>query len=122
MKFSEEIDNATYRITGYDEGWIRVNEQRLNKSFLLTPQNLNTAWSAVSLKALTVEQLEELLVLDAEVILIGSSSKTGLPPPTIYKRLVQHGVGFEIMRMDAACRTYNVLLTEGRRVAAAFFL
>ncbi len=122
MKFSEELTNATYRITGYGEGWVRVNDQQLDKNFLLTPNYLKVEWSATSLKTLTLEQLEELLVLEAEVIIIGSGSKQELPPAVIYKHLVKHGVGFEIMRTDAACRTYNVLLSEARRVAAAFFL
>ncbi len=69
-----------------------------------------------------VQHLEPLFAIGAEVILIGTGTTQHFPQPEIWKALVQHGIGFEIMTTDAACRTYNVLLSEARRVVAAFLL
>ena len=122
MKFSEQIDNARYRITGYGQGWVRVNENRIEQSFIMAPQTLILNWPVLSLKDLQPDCLEQVLAIPAEVIIIGSGQRQQLPSPAIWKKLVQHGVGFEIMTTDAACRTYNVLLSEARPVVGAFFL
>lgn len=122
MKFTEELNTAHYRITGYGDSWVAVNQRTLNRSFLLGSQTLITDWQPDSLQALQAWHLEPLFAIGAEVILIGTGKNQALPSPDIWKALVQQGVGFEVMTTAAACRTYNVLLTEARRVAAAFFL
>lgn len=122
MKFNEDTGDAYYRITGYGESWIKVNQETLTSSFLLGPQTLNVNWRPNGMEDLTPDDLTPLFAIGAEVIIIGTGSKQVLPSATIWKTLVQHGVGFEIMTTDAACRTYNVLLSETRRAAAAFFL
>ncbi|MBU0653710.1 MAG: Mth938-like domain-containing protein [Gammaproteobacteria bacterium] len=121
MKFSEDMGDAYYRITGYGENWVKVNQETLSKSFLLGPQTLIRDWRPTRMEELTPEDLAPLFAIGAEVIIIGTGTKQVLPPAAIWKALVQNGVGFEIMSTDAACRTYNVLLSEARRVAAAFF-
>lgn len=122
MKFSEDIGNALYRITGYGEGWVKVNQEMLQHSFLLGPQTLNRDWEPKSLQELEPRHLDPLFELGAEVIIIGSDPAQNMPSPAVWRALVQNGVGFEIMGNDAACRTYNILLSETRRVAAAFLL
>ena len=122
MKFSEELNSAYYRITGYDDAWVAVNQSTLNRSFLIGSQTLITDWQPQSIQALQPAHLEPLFAIGAEVILIGTGKNQQFPSPDIWKALVQHGVGFEVMTTAAACRTYNVLLSEARRVAAAFFL
>ncbi|WML90529.1 Mth938-like domain-containing protein [Thiothrix lacustris] len=122
MKFSEDMGGASYRITGYGEGWVRVNQDKLTNSFLIGPQALISDWQPQSIQTLQPEHLQALFDIGAEVILIGTGENQHFPTPEIWKALVQHGVGFEVMTTAAACRTYNVLLSEARRVAAAFFL
>jgi uncharacterized protein len=122
MKFSEESAGNAYRITGYGNGWVQVNQQRLTRSFLLGPQTLMTDWQPATMAELTPQHLQALFAIGAEVILIGTGNRQQLPQAEIWKALVQNGIGFEIMSTDAACRTYNVLLSEARRVAAAFFV
>lgn len=122
MKFSEDMGDAYYRITGYGENWVKVNQETLTTSFLLGPQTLDTGWRPARMEELTPEDLTPLFAIGAEVIIIGTGAKQVLPTATTWKALVQNGIGFEIMSTDAACRTYNVLLSEARRVAAAFFV
>ncbi|MDQ5769837.1 Mth938-like domain-containing protein [Thiothrix subterranea] len=122
MKFSEELNSAHYRITGYGDTWVAVNQNPLSNSFLIGSQTLITDWQPQSIQALQPAHLEPLFAIGAEVILIGTGKNQQFPSPDLWKVLVQNGVGFEVMTTAAACRTYNVLLSEARRVAAAFFL
>ena len=122
MKFSEDMGGASYRITGYDKGWVRVNQDKLTNSFLIGPQALISDGQPQSIQTLQPEHLQALFDIGAEVILIGTGENQHFPTPETWKALVEHGVGFEVMTTAAACRTYNVLLSEARRVAAAFFL
>ena len=122
MKFSEADKDNRYRITAYDANSITINHnQRFNKPFMLTPEALVSDWAAMSLAELTEAQLEPLLNAKANVILIGTGKTQQFPSPTIWRKLVENGVGFEVMTTDSACRTYNVLLGDARQVAAAFF-
>jgi uncharacterized protein len=122
MKFSEDMGSTNYRITGYSDEWVAVNQEKLAHSFLIGPQTLISNWQPQSIEALQPSHLEALFAIGAEVILIGTGTNQHFPKPETWKALVQHGVGFEVMTTAAACRTYNVLLSEARRVAAAFFL
>lgn len=122
MKFSEELNSAHYHITGYGDTWVAVNQNTLSSSFLIGSQTLISDWQPQAIQDLQPAHLEPLFAMGAEVILIGTGQTQRFPSPAIWKALVQHGVGFEIMTTAAACRTYNVLLSEARRVVAAFFL
>lgn len=122
MKFSEDIANASYRISGYGVDWVQVNQQRLTSSFLIGSDTLITNWQPQSLADLEAQHLTALFDIGAEVVLIGTGKHQQLPSPAVWQALVSNGVGFEIMTTAAVCRTYNVLLSEARRVAAAIFL
>ena len=122
MKFSEASSTTTSRITAYDKSSISVNQGKLTRSFIITPDKLITTWEPQHIAAMTPADLEPLFAGGAEVILIGSGATQAFPPAAVWQALVQHGIGFEIMRTDAACRTYNVLSSEARRIVAAFFI
>lgn len=121
MQFSEDQPQATYLIQAYDSGWVQIQNQRLTQPFIVSAQTLITDWAAASFEQLSPEQLSPLFALKPEVILIGCGNQASLPTPAIYRALVEHGVGFELMTTDAACRTYTILLAESRTVAAALF-
>ncbi|MFN3785258.1 MAG: Mth938-like domain-containing protein [Thiothrix sp.] len=122
MKFSEEFNSTAYRISGYGVYWVQVNQQRLTSSFLISSDTLITTWPPQSFATLETQHLDALFNIGAEVILIGTGKRQQLPSPAVWQALVNNGAGFEIMTTDAVCRTYNVLLAEARRVAAAIFL
>ena len=119
MKFTEDFGDAHYRIVAYEDNWVQVNEQRLEAAFIVSPHHLNSAWQAKSLAQLKPDNLRPLLEQPAEVFIIASNEANRVPNKAIYQALVAHQTGFEIMTIDAACRTYNVLLSESRNVAMA---
>ncbi|MEN9502758.1 MAG: hypothetical protein RI964_2043 [Pseudomonadota bacterium] len=121
MKFSEDKGDARYRITGYGEGWVGVNQEQLRQSFIIMPDQLITDWQPQHINELTAAHLQPLFAMNAQIILLGSGTTQQFPQPEVWHALVQNGIGFEIMSTDAACRTYHLLSSEDRRVVAAFF-
>lgn len=121
MQFSEDQPQATYTIQAYDTGWVQIQNQRFTTPLIVSAQTLISTWAVQQFDELTPEQLLPLFAINAEVILLGCGATTSLPSAALHRALVEHGIGFEIMTTDAACRTYTVLLSEGRTVVAALF-
>jgi uncharacterized protein len=109
-------------ITGYGEGYIMVNQARHERTLVVLPDQLVTDWEASTFKALTAEHLAALLPLDAEIILLGTGTRIQFPRAEIMAPLIRAKVGYEVMDVQAACRTYNILVSEERKVAAALLL
>jgi len=112
----------TQVITGYGEGYIEVNKQRHERSLVVMPERLWTDWSATTFEALAAGDLEALAALGQEVILLGTGNLLRFPRPELMRPLLQAGIGLEVMDVHAACRTYNILVAEERKVAAALLL
>ena len=74
------------------------------------------------LDALTADHLALLVGLGREIVLLGTGARLRFPHPEILKPLIQAGIGVEVMDVQAACRTYNILMAEERRIAAALLL
>ena len=109
-------------ITGYGTGYVLVNQARHERSIVVTPDQIVTDWPASTFADLTAEHLAALLPLGAEVILIGTGPRQAFPRPEILAPLIRARVGYEVMDVHAACRTYNILVSEERKVAAALLL
>lgn len=122
MQFSETLLENTYRVTGYDQHSIRINQQVFSQAILLTAQSLDTPWENKTFAQWIAPDLPPLLQTKAEVLLIGSGSHYQPLAPAIYQLLIEHKQGFEVMDTAAACRTFNLLLMEARSVAAALFI
>jgi uncharacterized protein len=118
------LDPATAKnaITGYGEGYVMVNRQRFERSLVVLPERIIPDWPATTFEALAPEHLAALAGLDREIILLGTGARLRFPRPEIMRALVQSRVGVEVMDLQAACRTYNILLAEDRRVAAALLI
>ena len=121
MKFQADKSDAQ-TITGYGPGWIAVDKQNHETSLLVGARGLLTEWNCARFEDLTAEHFEELAKLDAEVVLLGSGSKNRFPPVAWLKPLIAKRIGLESMDTASACRTYNVLASEGRNVVAALLL
>ncbi len=106
--------------TSYGEGYVVVNEQRYERSLVVMPDRLWTDWEATTFEALTAEHMQALASFDAEVTLLGTGRQLRFPSPQVMRPMAGRGV--EVMDVQAACRTYNILMAEGRRVAAALLL
>ncbi len=122
MKFSAELIDSDYRITAWEPGAVRVGEVWHRQPLLLMPERFADPWAVADYESLTTADLAPLAGHGAEVILLGTGERHRFPDPALLRPLVEAGVGHEVMSTPAACRTYNILLAEGRRVLAALLV
>lgn len=122
MKFAEDHNSARYKITAYEANSIGINGNNVESSLILSPMDLILDWEPKEYEHLQAEHLGALYQLDAEVILLGTGQKQVFPDKSVLKVLAQNRIGFEIMDTQAACRTFNILMAEGRTVVAGLFL
>ena len=124
MKFAEDHNKARYKITAYDANSIGVNGKAIEAPLILSPMEILLDWKPKTYADLVIEDLEALYQLQegAEVILIGTGQKQVFPDKSVLKYLTQQKIGFEIMDSQAACRTFNIIMAEGRTVVAGLFI
>jgi len=111
-----------HQITSCGPGYIAVNGVRHASSIVVTPAALDPAWGVASLADLTDAAVAALLRLTPELALIGTGARLQFPPTPVLRPLIDANVGYEIMDTGAACRTYNILMAEGRKVLAALIV
>jgi len=122
MKLHQDIPSGLNSITGYGEGYVMVNGQRYGCSLIVMPEMLMETWQVPGFDALAKSHFEPLLDAHPEILLLGTGETQRFPHPKIFQGLYDAGIGVEVMDSAAACRTYNILMGEGRRVAAALIL
>jgi uncharacterized protein len=122
LKLHLESASAQNTFTGYGEGYVSVNGARYERSVVVLPGRILADWAPSSFDALAAEHFAALTGLGLEIILLGTGGKLRFPKPEILAPLIRAGVGVEVMDLQAACRTYNILMAEGRKVAAALLL
>jgi uncharacterized protein len=109
-----------YTIQRVEPDAIIVNGERVTESFLLFPDAGTQTWSGVPTALDHVEERWSAVVAYAPaIVLIGTGKTLKFPHPSLLRPLIDARIGYEVMATDAACRTYNVLLSEGRKVCAA---
>ena len=122
MKLSSDSNPSANLVRAYGPGYFVVNDERHDTSIILSPDRLQTCERIRRLSDIDSEVLAEISDFAAEVILIGTGARHQVPDPEVMSRLTGLGAGVEAMRTDAACRTYNVLVAEDRRVVALLML
>lgn len=122
MKMHRDNTARAHRITGYGAGYVLVDEEPLRRSFILTPETLVTDWGPASVAELDDAALEALIRLAPTLVLLGSGAEQNFPPSSLLAPVLAKGIGIEVMTTAAACRTYNILVAEGRAVAAGLFM
>ena len=108
--------------TGYGEGYVMVNAVRHERSLVVLPDRPVETWPVAGVDALQEEDLQFLAGLGVEIVLLGTGESLRFLHPRLLQPLAQARVGVEVMDTRAACRTYNILVAEGRKVAAALIL
>ena len=121
MKFQQDRFDAP-SITAYGQGWLRVDQETVEHSLVISSQGGHQPWNCQRFEDLTPAHFVQLAEIDAEVVIFGSGQRLRFPPPAWLKPLIAKRIGLETMDTLAACRTYNILAGEGRRVAAALLL
>jgi len=122
MKFTLESSSRVNLIRAYSSAEVRVGEQSVRRSCIVTADALITDWEPASFAELSAAHLEPVLALRPELVLLGTGLTQRFPPPAIRSAFAARGVGLEAMDLGAACRTFNILVQEERRVAAVLFL
>ncbi len=105
--------------TAYGEGYVAVNHEKHSKNLVVLPESIIPEWSTATVATLTSADMQVLLELGTEIVLLGTGSRLRFPQGALMRPFAPAGMGLEIMDIQAACRTYNILAAEGRQVAAA---
>ncbi len=114
--------DARQIIRAYEAGSIRVNENLITRSCVITPSAVDSGWRPERFEDLRPEDFTPLVEDRPEVILLGTGGETRIPPQEILAAVLGQGVGLEFMDTCAACRTFNVLVGEERSVMAALLM
>jgi uncharacterized protein len=105
--------------TAYGDDYVAVNHEKHLKNLILLPESIIHEWSTATVETLAASDMEKLLELGTEIILLGTGKRLRFPAGPLMRPFAPAGIGLEIMDLQAACRTYNILAAEGRKVAAA---
>lgn len=122
MKFAEDDPSEGYFITAYSEISIDINGRKFSSSLIVAPDTVDADWPPTSTDTLQSEHFKHIIDLKPELVLLGTGNKLTFPAIETYAELIKLGVGVEVMDTGAACRTYNILMGEGRRVIAGLIL
>ena len=122
MKFTLDSRSDINLIRGYAPGELRIGEEILRGPCIITADTVIREWQALSPLTLGPAELAPLFELGPELVLLGTGGRQQFPEPAVRALFGARRVGLEVMDLGAACRTFNILVQEERRVAAALFL
>lgn len=120
MQLTRE-DNALHFIRAWEPGRVRIADRWIAGNVIIGAERIVEAWTSVAPSALTEADLAPALALEPTIVLVGLGQERTLPDVELMAALAARSVGLEFMSTPAACRTFNVLLGERRRVVAALF-
>lgn len=109
-------------LTAHGPGWVAINNERIEHSVVLGSRGERFAWECTDFDALGPEHFAQLAALGAELVIFGSGHRIRFPQPAWLRALMAQRTGVETMDTAAACRTYNILASEGRHVVAALLV
>ena len=112
----------TQSVTAYGPGWIAIQGEKITHSVLITSEGLRHDWNCQTFEDLGPQHFSQLAELDVELVIFGSGERLRFPKAEWQVGLMQRRLGLETMDTQAACRTYNILAGEGRKVAAALLI
>jgi uncharacterized protein len=122
MKLDLDFDTNRLQITAYSADGITVNDQLVNKPFVITAEALHFNLLPAVIDTLDTTHIEGLVTLGVNILILGTGSRQILVARELVKCAADSGVGLEVMDTTAACRCYNVLVSENRAVAAALYM
>jgi uncharacterized protein len=123
MKLQPDFSPDTQIVSAYGAGYVEVNGVRQTAACVFAPQQAPRPWDVAGIAALQPAHIDDLLTDPLpELVLIGTGARQHLLAPALLRTLIARGIGWEVMDTAAACRTYNILAGEGRRVVAALII
>ncbi|WP_417066684.1 Mth938-like domain-containing protein [Niveibacterium terrae] len=122
MKLLLEQNPGLELISAQGPGYVEINGRRYENSLIVLPDRVLDDWRVTDFASLAAANCTRLAELGAAITLIGTGERQRFPSPALLRGLIEAGRGFEIMDTAAACRTYNILASEGRDVCAALLI
>jgi uncharacterized protein len=122
MQFTRESRQDINLIRSHEPGVVRIGDKAYTRSLLLSPTQIMPDWATASIESLSMELLEAELAMEPLILLLGTGTRQVFPSAELMSQVQQRGIGLEIMDTAAACRTYNILAGENRKVVAALIL
>jgi uncharacterized protein len=112
----------TKLFTAHGADHVIVNGERFDHSIVVLAEEVRNDWAVTGFENLNETHFAYFLNLKPDVLLLGTGARQHFPHPRLYRALTEAGIGLECMDTPAACRTYNILVAEGRRVIAAILI
>lgn len=109
-------------VTGYGPGWVAIQGEKVHDSVVISSDGTHYTWDCNRFEDLSAAHFEQLAALDVELVVFGSGRLLRFASPAWLQGLMKKRIGLETMDTQAACRTYNILAGEGRKVAAALLI
>ena len=121
MRFTLESTTQVNTVRAYSPQELRIGQTVVRASCIVTAEQLITEWTPVCFEALEEAHLEDIFALEPQIVLIGTGARQRFAPAPLRAAFSARAIGLEMMDLGAACRTFNILVHEDRRVAAALF-
>lgn len=122
MKFTQEINPDSYYINAHDDQSISINGEVYQQSLIILPDEIIADWGVKSVDQLSLDKLSKIQTSEVDVILLSTGLTHRIPDMKIMAHYLEQGTGCEVMSTAAACRTFNLLVSEGRQVAACLMI
>ena len=122
MKLQSDPHSGANTITGYGDGYVEINKTPYAHAVVLSSDGAISEWPVENFESLESKDFSQLIDLKPELIIIGTGKRQRFPKPELLKSLISAKIGFEVMDSQAACRTYNILVGEGRKVVLALIV
>lgn len=119
MKLHSSNTQQYQTVTSYEDNAVEINLIPFGKSLIVLPEIAPEPWPVTSFDALTIEHFEQINAISPDVVILGTGKRQRFVHPRLTAPLTARRIGVECMDNQAACRTYNILMTEGRKVALA---
>ena len=122
MKLHANATKQYQTVTAYDESGVDINAEHFAMSLIVMPETAPRDWPVPSFDALTELHFEQILADAPDVVILGTGSRQHFVHPRLTAQLTMRRIGVECMDNKAACRTYNILMGEGRKVTLALII
>lgn len=122
MKLHSTDTRQYQTITAYDDSGVEINAVRFAHSLVVLPETEPAPWPVGSFETLTTEHFAQIEATTPDVVILGTGHRQRFIHPRLVAALTARRIGVESMDSQAACRTYNILMAEGRKVALALII
>lgn len=122
MKLHATSTQQYQTVTGYEDDWVEINALRFDHSLIVLPEVPPVRWAVVSFDELQASDFAPIDAQAPDLLILGTGRRQRFAAPKLIASLLSKRIGVECMDNQAACRTYNILMAEGRKVALAVIL